>query len=465
MKPTPLLIAVGIFVILAGFVYYTAENPPKVEDDRQPILRADEDKIRRITISRPEHDTITLERGERDDGEWVFGEPLAELRADESAASLMATNLSELSADRVVEENVTDWTPYGLQGAGAVQVALEVDDGDDYTVVFGNDTPTGSGVYARLEGDPRLFTVFSYVKSGFEKEIFDLRDKKLLRVDNETVSRMVLKADGGTIEFGKTGDNAWQILKPGPLRADNYTVGDLLRSARDAEMVTVPAEPGEEGNNKLSGSYSFRRPYASVEISDESGTHTITVAKTRGGDEKYYAKSSDLSGVFEVSSTMAEGLNKKIEDFRNKKLFDFGFKEIASLDVRDGDTRLTIEKQEDAWKLTSDADREIDATKVQVLIDKLRNLTAISYPSDREADLARYGLSEPAIEATVTTEEDGTDEVLVSSPEKDQVYAARRGQPSSYEVEKTTVEQIQNAVADVLKPAEEEEPVSDEDTE
>ena len=452
MKPTPLLMSLGVLIVLAGFVYYTAENPPKVEDDRQPILRADEDKIRGITISRPDHDPITLERGgEGDDDEWVFGEPLGELRADESAASLMATNLAELSADRIVEENVTDWTPYGLQDAGTVQVALEVDDGEDYTVVFGNDTPTGSGVYARLEGDPRLFTVFSYVKSGFEKEVFDLRDKKLLRVDNETVSRMVLKADGGTIEFGKTGDNAWQILKPGPLRADNYTVGDLLRSARDAEMVTVLEE-----TEKPSGSYSFRRPYAAVEITDEAGTHILTVAKTRGDDEKYYAKGSDLGGVFEVSSTMAEGLNKKVEDFRNKKLFDFGFKEIASLHVRDGDTQLTIEKQEDVWTLTSDADRELDATKVQVLIDKLRNLTATSYPSDRAADLVRYGLTEPAIEAKVTTAEDGTDDVLVSGPGKDRVYAARRGQPSSYEVEKTTVEQIQSAVADVLKPAEEE---------
>ena len=458
MKSTPLLIALGIFVILAGFVYYTAENPPQVEDDRKPILRTDEDKIRRITILRPEHDTITLERG--DDGVWLIGEPLAELRADESVASLMATNLSGLSADRVVEENVTDWTPYGLQDAGTVQVALEVDDGDDYTVVFGNDTPTGSGVYARLEGDPRLFTVFSYVKSSFEKEVFDLRDKKLLRVSNETVSRVVLKAADGTIEFGKTGENAWQILKPGALRADNFTVGDLVRSARDAEMVTVLEE-----SEKPSGSYSFQRPVASVEISDESGTHTITVAKTRGDDEKYYAKSSDLNGVFEVSSTMAEGLNKKLEDFRNKKLFDFGFKEIASLDVRDGETRLTIEKQEDAWKLTSDADRELDSTNVQVLIDKLRNLTATAYPSDRAADLGRYGLTEPTIEAKVTTAEEGTDDVIVSDPGKDSVYAARRGQASSYEVEKSTVEQIQGAVADVLKPAEEEEPPSDEDAE
>ena len=457
MKPTPLLIALGIFIILGGFVYYTSENPPEPEDSRQPILRVEEDKIRRITISRPEHDTITLERSD-DDG-WVFGKPPTAMRADDSAAGLMAVNLAELSADRVVEENISDWAPFGLNESGTVQVALEVDDGDDYTVVFGNDTPTGSGVYARLEGDPRLFTVFSYVKSGFEKEVFDLRDKNLLRVDNDTVSRVVLKAAGGTIEFGKTGEDAWQIVKPGPLRAENYTVRDLVRSARNAEMTSVLEE-----TEKPSG-YSFRRPYASVEISDEAGTHTLTVAKTRGGDEKYYAKSSDVSGVFEVSSTMAEGLNKKIEDFRNKKLFDFGFKEIASLDVRDGDTRLTIEKQEDIWKLTSEEDRELDSTKVQVLIDKLRNLTATSFPSDREADLARYGLTKPAIEAKVVTEEAEADEVLVSSPEKDQVYAARRGQPSSYEVEKIVVEQIQTAIADVLKPAEEEEPESDEDEE
>ena len=448
MKPMPLMIALGVLVILGGLVYYTEENPPSSGDEKTPIVDVEQDSIQKVIVTRPDKDPIELQRGE--DDEWTFGEPLT-IPADQSSVNSMVSSLASMDSDRVVEENVVNWEPYGLTGQGTAQVEAVVEEGEDektYRVIFGSDTPTGSGVYARLEGDPRLFTVYSYVKSGFEKEPFDLRDKRLLFVDDDKISRVVLKAAGGTIEFGKTGDSAWHILEPQPLRADNFTVGDLVRSLRNAEMMSV-LEEGEEP----SGKYDFSKPSAGAEIVDESGTHTLTVAK--GEDDEYYAKSSDLQGgVYEVSSTMAGGLDKTLEDFRNKKLFDFGFREIAKLELRDGDTRVVVEKQEDTWRQTSGDERELDSGKVQTVIDRLRDLTATSFPSDDESDFGEYGLSAPAIEAKVEPVEGSGDEVMISSPEEDQVYAARAGQPSTYEVEKSAVEAIQQVIKDLLEQEE-----------
>ena len=450
MKPMPLMIALGVLVILGGLVYYTEENPPSFGDDKTPIVDVEQDSIQKVIVTRPDKDPIELRRGE--DDEWTFGEPLM-IPADQSSVNSMVSSLASMDSDRVVEENVVNWEPYGLTGQGTAQVEAVVEEGEDektYRVIFGSDTPTGSGVYARLEGDPRLFTVYSYVKSGFEKESFDLRDKRLLFVDDDKISRVVLKAAGGTIEFGKTGDSAWHILEPQPLRADNFTVGDLVRSLRNAEMMSV-LEEGEEP----SGKYDFSKPSAGAEIVDESGTHTLTVAK--GEDDEYYAKSSDLQGgVYEVSSTMAGGLDKTLEDFRNKKLFDFGFREIAKLELRDGDTRVVVEKQEDTWRQTSGDERELESGKVQTVIDRLRDLTATSFPSYDESDFGEYGLSAPAIEAKVEPVEGSGDEVMISSSEKDQVYAARVGQPSTYEVEKSAVEAIQQAIKDLLEQEEDE---------
>ena len=451
MKPMPLLIAVAVLAILGGLVYYTEENPPAFGDDKTPIVDVEQDSIQKVIVTRPDKDPIELQRGE--DDEWAFGAPLT-IPADQFSVNSMVSSLASMDSDRVVEENVINWAPYGLTGQGTIQVEAEVEEGEDaktYRVIFGGDTPTGSGVYARLDGDPRLFTVYSYVKTTFEKEVFDLRDKKLLQVDEDKISRVVLNGAAGSIEFGKTGDDAWQILEPQPLRADNFTVGDLVRSVRNAEMMSV-LEEGDEP----SGKYDFSKPAAAVEVVDEAGTHTLTIATD--SDDNYYAKSSDLEGgVYEVSSTMAEGLDKKLEDFRNKKLFDFGFKEIAKLELRDGDTRAAVEKKEDKWRLTSEDDRELDSSKVQTVIDKLRDLTAKSFTSDNKTDLGKYGLTAPIIEAKVALTEGGGDEVMISSPEEDLVYAARAGQPSTYEVEKSAVEAIQQAIQDLLQQEEAEE--------
>ena len=59
---------------------------------------------------------------------------------------------------------------------------------------FGDDTPTNSGAYAMLEGDPRVFTVASYVKTGLDKSVNDLRDKRLLTFDQDKLSRVELIA-------------------------------------------------------------------------------------------------------------------------------------------------------------------------------------------------------------------------------------------------------------------------------
>jgi len=443
MNPKTLIIAVGILAVLGGAVYYTKENPPSSGEDRPKIVSVEKDQIQELTIARPGKDTITVQRGE--DDKWNFGPPLT-IPADSSSIGFMTDTAASLEADRVVEENVTDWKPYGLDEP-SLTLEVKLKDSKSHRVLFGRETPTGSSLYARLDGDPRLFTVYSYSKSSFEKEVFDLRDKKLLKLDGDKISRVALNAAGRSIEFGKSGETSWQILKPQPLRADNFTVGDLARAVQNAEMAAVVPE-GEPAAPKID----FAKPYATVEAVDEAGAHTLTLAKE---GEKYYARSSDLEGVYEVSSTLAESLNKKLEDFRNKKLFDFGFGEVSRLQVRDGETRVTVEKKDDKWLLTSEAGRELASEKVQTLIDSLRNLSATSFASDSAAEQSKYGLGSAAIEAEVTQVQDAaTEKVLITSPSSDHVYAARDGQPTTYEVEKNAAAEIQRAIGDVLKKEE-----------
>jgi hypothetical protein len=441
MNPKSLLIAVGILAILGGAVYYTKENPPSNDDDNPKIVSVDKEKVQELTISRPGHDPLTVQRG--DDKKWKFGPPLT-IPADSNSVGFMADSAASLEAERVVEENIPDWKPYGLDEP-SLTLEVKVDGGESHRVLFGRETPTGSALYARLDGDPRLFTVSSYSKTNFEKDVFELRDKKLLRADPDKISRVVLDAGGRSIEFGKSGETNWQILKPQPLRADNFTVGDLVRAVQNAEMTAV-AEEGQASGSK----YDFSKPLAAVEVVDEGGSHTLTVVKA---DEKYYARSSDLEGVYEVSPTMAESLDKKLDDFRNKKLFDFGFNDLASLRLRDGETRVAVEKKDDKWVLASDGGREVDSQKVQTLIDSLRNLSAVSFASDNAAEMSKFGLDNPTIEADVTqAESSATEKVVATAPSDEHVYAARDGQPTIYEVEKSAVDEIQRSIEDLLAP-------------
>ncbi len=445
MKANPLLIAVVVLAALGGLAYYTSENPPEPESDTVSMIDVEEADIRQVAVVKPGGETITVERG--DDDAWKFGGGL-NVPADDSAIGLMVGNLASMNADRVVQEETANWAPYGLEGDGALRVTMTPKEGDPKTVVFGSETPTGAGMFARIDGDPRLFTVFNYVKSSFDKTVFDWRDKKLLRVDPDKIARVTVDVGQKSFEFGKAGEQDWQILKPKPLRADNFSVGDLVRSIQNAEMVEVLAE-GEEAAAFVLGS-----AFATAKIVDDAGEHTLTIAKA--GDA-YRARSSDLDGVYEVSSTVAQGLDKSLDEFRNKKLFDFGFTELKRIEVRAGDDNVAVEKRDDGWVLTSDSDREVESSKAQTLIDALRNLTAVSFPSDDAAAQARYGLTAPQIEAAVTPAADGGkgETVVISNLSASRIYAARQGESTTYEVEAAPAAEIRRAVTELLAQEEE----------
>ena len=63
-------------------------------------------------------------------------------------------------------------------------------------LLIGDDTPTGSGAYAKLAGDPRVFTVASFIKTSLDKTPNDLRDKRLLTFDSDKLTRVELAGQG-----------------------------------------------------------------------------------------------------------------------------------------------------------------------------------------------------------------------------------------------------------------------------
>jgi len=444
MKQNPLLIAVLVLVVLGGFVYYTRENPPEPEPDTVPLVRVEEAAIRRVTVLKPGGETVVVQREANQP--WTFGNGVAAL-ADDSAINLMITNLATLDASRVVQDGTTDWAPYGLEGDGQLRVTMETSAGDPKSIIFGEDTPTGSSVFARLDGDPRLFTAFSYARDNFDKTVFDWRDKRLLRVSPDTTTTLSLDIGARRLKFAKEGQN-WRIVEPAQLRADRLAVGDLERELSSARMSSVLAE----GDQAAVSQYSVSRPYAVAEIVDASGSHVLTIAE--GGPSGYYAKSSDLPGIYEAPESLAASLDKDLAAYRERKLYDFGFGDLSRIDVRDGDKRATIERKDDKWLLSTDGGREVAALQVQALIDSLRNVSAIGFPANDDSAQSRYGLGAPVIEAETTLAVDGAiaEKVVISDPAQPQVYAARAGEGPTYEVEKDAIDKVRQAIDDILTP-------------
>src|SRR5271157_5404355 len=310
MKPKGLLIAVVLLAVLGGLVWWSNKKQAAASktptDTTAKILSIPEDQFQEIRIKKTGAEPIDLKR---ENGKWQITEPKP-YAADPDTSSSLVSALTSVSVDKTIEDNATDLSQYGLT-TPQLDVSVVRKDGKTSELLIGDDTPTSSGSYAKLAGDAHVYTVLSFVKSGVDKGLNDLRDKRLLTFDSEKLTRVELQAKG-PVEFGKNSQNEWTILKPRPLRADSSTVDTLVGKLKDAKMDL--ANPDADAAKKFGGATKI----ATATVTDAGGTQSLEVRQDK--DKNYFAKSSAVEGVYKVAGDVGDALNKSLDDFRNKKL-------------------------------------------------------------------------------------------------------------------------------------------------
>jgi hypothetical protein len=281
-----------------------------------------------------------------------------------------------------------------------------------------------------VAGDPRVFTIVSYTKSSIDKTANDLRDKRLLTLDPDKVSRIELRQKNQDLEFGRNKEE-WQIVKPEPLRADSSQVADMLSKLTQARM-----EAGSEDQRAAASAFASGTPVGIAKITGESGGQQLDVRKNKSD---YYAKSSVVAGVYRLSSEIGQAFDKKLDDFRNKKLFDLGFDDPDKVEFRDGSKTYVFGRKGDDW--LSGEGKKLDSSSVQQLIGNIRSLTA--------AKFAVVGFANPAMEVTVTSAGGKRVERVQIAPSGKDYIAKRESDSTLYELDSTAVADLEKSAAAV----------------
>ncbi len=434
-----LLVAAIVMAGLGGVVYWSNKEEKakanKPAPDASPkILSLKDTDIKQIEITKKgEMPTVVAKNNS---GQWAITAPKA-LPADQSSVTSITSAVSSLSSDRVVDDNVSaaDLAGYGL-APPVVTLKFTMNDGKTSTLLVGEDTPGGSDVYAKLEGDNRLFTMGSYNKTTLNKDYKDLRDKHLMTFDKDKTSRVELAEAGqAPIEFGRISASEWQILKPKPMRADSFQVEDLLGRARDAEMVTTLSDEDEK---KYVASFGSAQPVATLTATDPGGSQKLEVRKVK---DDYYAKSSAVEGVHKLSVDFGKMLEKKLDEFRNKKLFDFGFSDPSHIEIKDNGKDTVIDKSGDNW---TSGGKNMDSVSVQAAIDKIRDLQAAKFVDS--------GFTAPLVELTVVSDNGKRTEKVQIAQAGANFIARREGDASLYQLDAMSVADLRKAAGDI-KPA------------
>jgi Domain of unknown function (DUF4340) len=433
MKSRGLVVAATVLLALTGTLYWSDHHKPKEDttsaaDAPPKILTLDEASISKIDIKKKGSDEIAL--AQNDAGKWQMTAPKP-FPVDQDTVTSMLSTLSSLNSNRLVEDKSDDLKQYGLTEP-VEQVDVTTKDNKTRRLLIGGDTPTGSAVFAMLAGDPRVFTIASYSKTNIDKGVTDLRDKRLLTADFDKLSQIVLVAKKQEIEFGRNKE-AWQILKPKPLRADNFQVEDLARKLKDAK-AELGASDAED--KKAASAFAGGSPVATAKVTDSSGTQELQIRKSK---DNYYAKSTAVPGVYKVGNVVGLALDKGLDDFRNKKLFDFGYEDPNKVEMHDGAKSYFLTKGgQDWWSDGKKMDSSADS-----LVSQIRDLSASKFPDS--------GFTSAVIEITVTSKDNKQTEKVLISKNGDRYVAKRDNEPALYELNPAAVQGLEKAAAE-LKP-------------
>lgn len=436
MNPARLFTSLALLAILGGLVYWSNKHPnTDTTTSKTPaapkLISVDANQIESIRLAKTGSDPVEIVKLANT---WTISKPSA-MPADAEAVNMLTGSLSALNADRVIDEHPASLKDFGLD-MPTDEVDVTVKGGKTTKLLLGSDTPAATGTYAKLDSDPKVYTLPTYLKTSFDKSVNDLRDKRLLTFNQDKLTAVAVTGKGAPVEFGKNAQGDWQITKPKPMRADGTQVDDLIRKLKDAKMDLAGAksDPKDAAAQFASG-----EKVGVASTTDNAGPQTLEIHKSKDKDGGYYAKSSAVAGIYKVSGDIGDSIGKTLDDYRNKKLFDFGFNDPSKLELNG----TAYQKSGDKWTSGSNT---YEAGTIQSVIDKLRDLSATKF-SEKMAGTQALTLG-------ITSGDNHRYEKATINKDGDLYEAQRDGEPATvYVIEGKTIDDLQKAIAGIKQAA------------
>jgi hypothetical protein len=146
---------------------------------------------------------------------------------------------------------------------------------------------------------------------------------------------------------------------------------------------------------------------------------------------------------------LGTALDKAVDDFRNKKLFDLGFTDPEKIELHDGAKAYFLTKGGSDW-FSADG-KKVDAIGAEGVVEKVRDLSASKFVDS--------GFGVAVLEVIATSNGGKTIEKVSVAKDGDHYVAKREGEPALYQLDPVVVTGLEKAAED-LKPAVESKPAA-----
>jgi hypothetical protein len=414
-----LLVLLVLGVGLGAYIYFVEGKRDLTgpETRKEKVFTVDTGKIEEIELRSPNGDTTLKKNGTT----WQVVSPVT-AAADEYTVSSVVSALETLEMQRSLQDNPTSVAEFGLDPA-RISVAFKVaGDTSQRRLDIGNKTPTGSDLYARIAGQPKLFLIASNLEDTLNRSTFDLREKSVLKFERDGVDAIRIAPAGSPgVTLARNGTD-WSLTAPVNTRADSSAVDSLINRASQATFKGVVAgEPAPASQADLR-KYGLDKPRFILELGAGSTRASLAIGN-KLDDSTVYARDASKAVVVTVDASLLNDLSKTADDLRVKDVFAFKPYTARGVELTRAGSTVSFEKSKPAgadaaaaevWKQTKPDAKDVNQTGMTDLLNTLsalradRFVPAAATSGDDLVVVARSGDPAKPVEERVTLRKSGT---------------------------------------------------------
>jgi hypothetical protein len=236
-----------------------------------------------------------------------------------------------------------------------------------------------------------------YVDS--EKPVGETEEKpKVFAVEADQIEELkVSTIAGGVAELKKSADG-WSLISPQTVRADDSEVTGITSNLASVSIQRVVDE-----NPSNLGDYGLREPVAAVSFKTKGAKEFKTLqigTKTPAGSDMY-AKTADDKKVFLVPGYLESTFGRTPFDLRDKKIISFDREKVDRIEIRRGQSLLSLVKANGEWRMTAPVEARADFGAIEGLISKLQSAQMKAIVTENPDEFAKYGINPPSAQVSV----------------------------------------------------------------
>src|SRR5258707_149909 len=430
MKLSTTLVLLAIAIGLGIFIWVLDHKSPANREAARRAYLVDLDRNDITELEIENGDTKT--RLQKSNDSWRLTSPIAD-RADAKVIDTLLYSAQFLKRnDSITNLGKGDQKKNYLKQFGVLRSRLILRCLGKQTHIelqFGGETAVEGSCYVRVGPKDDVFVTDNDLQNVISKPPDFFRDHQLTPFLAPEIDRIVLTQAAGEIELTRQQDQ-WQIERPIKARASQGAVNRMLKKISETPVLQFQdEEAGGEFETETS-------PNAISLFSGESKVKIACGAPVSNQPGHIFVRVSDRPSTFIVDESLAQTLNQKPNDLRDRKIMRLNPDLIDRITISTkGQPSAQLSRKESRWVISDQKDAPADAEAVNRLFNTLNSNDVSRFVSDSASDLISYGLDAPSLEfafssySSENTAEENAGETRIATlaigRADDQTYYAR----------------------------------------